>query len=62
MIKIYLFVINWLGFSEQKQEILNLLSEQTDEPNFTKPLDYDFIFGYNNQIQEYYTKKESEEK
>ncbi len=52
----------FVKLSKEKQEVLNLLSEQADDPNFTKPLDYDFIFGYNNQIQEYYTKKESEEK
>lgn len=52
----------FVKLSKEKQEVLNLLSEQADDPSFTKPLDYDFIFGYNNQIQEYYTKKESEEK
>lgn len=45
---------------KEKQAIITALDEHRQDKNFSKPLDYTFIFGYNGQINQFYSKSESE--
>lgn len=49
-----------IKLQKEKQAIITALDEHSQDKNFSKPLDYTFIFGYNGQINQFYQKSESE--
>ena len=49
-----------IKLQKEKQAIITALDEHRQDKNFSKPLDYTFIFGYNGQINQFYQKSESE--